>query len=99
MEWLKVEGTQVEKPLELDTTSSPTTVYHRRNIERVEETEEQAAKWVYEEAQQSKEEYEKQQKELDSPLTKLLMQSINEVSAKTEMLQLQIELLGGGIDV
>ena len=35
MEYVLVNGTQTEKPLEVDTESSPTTVYLRRNIKMV----------------------------------------------------------------
>ena len=31
MEWIKREGTQTERPADLDITSSATTVYQRRN--------------------------------------------------------------------
>ena len=34
-DWKKVHGSQVEQPPEFDTASSPTTVYQRRNIQRV----------------------------------------------------------------
>ena len=34
-DWKKVYGSQVERPSEFDTTSSPTTVYQRRNVKRV----------------------------------------------------------------
>lgn len=35
-DWRKVHGSQVEKLSEFDTTSSPTTVYQRKNIQRIE---------------------------------------------------------------
>ena len=35
-DWKKVQGSQVERPAEFDATSSPTTVYQRRNIAQVE---------------------------------------------------------------
>lgn len=51
MNWNEVYGTQNEKPLELDKESSPTTVYLRKDIERVtradEETEESHEYWHY----------------------------------------------------
>jgi hypothetical protein len=34
-DWKKVQGSQETKPAEFDTTSSPTTVYQRRNVQRV----------------------------------------------------------------
>lgn len=58
--WKKVTGCQPNKPDEVDTTSSPTTVYLRRNINQKEITqdEETITVWAYEEAQLTKEEYE-----------------------------------------
>ena len=34
-DWKKVTGTQPDKPEEVDRTSSPSTVYLRKNIEQV----------------------------------------------------------------
>ena len=34
-DWKTVQGTQENKPLELDTTSSSFCIYRRRNIERI----------------------------------------------------------------
>lgn len=42
-----VRGTQPERPLELDFVSSPTTIYWRENIQRIET--EDFAGWEYEE--------------------------------------------------
>ena len=57
--WKNVTGCQPNKPDEVDTTSSPTTVYLRRNIQQKEVTqnEETITVWAYEEAQLSLEEY------------------------------------------
>ena len=49
MEFIHVEGTQAEKPLEFDATTSKTVVYIRKNIERV--TNNDGEFWSYEEAQ------------------------------------------------
>ena len=51
-----------DKPSELDTTSSPTTVYERRNFKEItvpaiEEGEEETKMWEYEERTFTKEEY------------------------------------------
>ena len=55
-DWKKVTGTQTERPEEIDRTSSPSTVYLRRNIEQVEREVEGAdgetqtvTEWQYEE--------------------------------------------------
>lgn len=57
-----VEGFQTEKPKELDTESSRTTVYLRRNIEEVPNTDmngdiADGFHWQYEEARLTKDEY------------------------------------------
>lgn len=59
--WKKVIGS--ERPEEVDRTSSPTTVYLRRNIEQVQKEvdgidgEMQTTEWQYEEMEMSVEEY------------------------------------------
>lgn len=58
--WKEVVGTQPEKPLEVDTTSSPSTVYLRKNIREEERVDAEANitnVWVYDEAQLTPEEY------------------------------------------
>lgn len=64
-DWKKVTGTQQERPEEIDRTSSPTTVYLRRNIEQVEKEVEDSngdvqtvTEWRYEEREMTVEEYE-----------------------------------------
>ena len=49
--WKLVQGSQAEKPSEWDTTSSASTVYQRRNVERVTVTYEDTTTelWQYEE--------------------------------------------------
>ena len=60
--WKNVTGCQPNKPDEVDTTSSPTTVYLRRNIQEAVIGEQMDGTsitgWEYEEAQLTKEEYE-----------------------------------------
>ena len=58
--WKQVTGSQQNRPDEVDTTSSPSTVYLRRNIEQVEITQggETISVWKYDEAQLTREEYE-----------------------------------------
>lgn len=64
-EWKNVAGTQPEKPEEIDRTSSPSTVYLRRNIRQVtRDTEDgfgekrSATEWQYEEKEMTIEEFE-----------------------------------------
>ena len=60
-DWKKVQGSQVEKPQEFDTTSSSVVVYQRRNIERVTIEDEMSGEtyevWEYEERKLTHEEY------------------------------------------
>lgn len=53
MNYIHVEGTQEEKPLEFDATTSRTVVYIRKNIERVEREKDGVTYrgWEYDEAQ------------------------------------------------
>ena len=64
-DWKKVTGTQPERPEEIDRTSSPSTVYLRKNIEQVEKEVEGAdgkmqtvTEWQYDEKEMTVEEYE-----------------------------------------
>ena len=55
-----VTGSQAEKPAELDTTSSVNFVYYRKNIKRIEQTDEQGNTvklWQYDEAKVTRQEY------------------------------------------
>ena len=64
-DWKRVTGTQPDKPEEVDRTSSPSTVYLRRNIEQVTneivtidgETQ-TVTEWQYDEKEMTVEEYE-----------------------------------------
>lgn len=53
MEFIHVEGTQTEKPLEFDATTSKTVVYIRKNIERITKKDDTGSYevWSYDEAQ------------------------------------------------
>jgi len=60
--WIKSQCGYNDKPAALDTTSSPTTVYERRNfteitVPAIEEGEEETKMWEYEERTYTKEEY------------------------------------------
>ena len=59
-EWKTVQGSQETQPAEFDTTSSPTTVYQRRNVQRVTVNNADGTKaelWEYGERTMSREEY------------------------------------------
>lgn len=53
MDWRHVEGTQEERPLEFDATTSKTVVYIRKNIRRVTKEQDGTSHevWEYDEAQ------------------------------------------------
>lgn len=64
-DWKKVTGTQPDKPEEVDRTSSPSTVYLRKNIEQVTREVEGSdgetqtvTEWQYDEREMTVEEYE-----------------------------------------
>lgn len=92
--WHEVHDSRKERPEELDTTSSTTTVYERRNIRQ--ETVEPAAdgqkavtEWVYEQREYTAEEY----AELHSPAIQNIMQAVSG-------LELAVAELGlGGLSV
>lgn len=55
-EWRLIHGTQTEKPLTVDITSSPTHVYERRKIKEWTD-ENETPGWEYEEREFTKNEY------------------------------------------
>ena len=64
-DWKKVTGTQPERPEEIDKTSSPATVYLRKDIKQVEREIEgddgqktTVTEWQYDEKEMTVEEYE-----------------------------------------
>ena len=72
-DWKKVQGSQVERPQEWDTTTSAVVVYQRKNIERitVEDMDGKTAElWQHDEREMSYDEYaviraEAQQEQID----------------------------------
>lgn len=60
-EWKKVQGSQGDMPKEVDTTSSKTLVYLRKNIEQItvydEMTGSSSTLWQYDEATMTRDEY------------------------------------------
>lgn len=60
-DWKTITGSQTEQPAEIDKTSSPTTVYLRKNIEQVEKEDtngEKVTLWQYDEREMTTAEYE-----------------------------------------
>lgn len=85
-EWTRVCGSV--KPSLIDTTSSSTTVYERRNIRKVETPSEEEGvgpdvSWEYEERSYTIDEY----AQLSSPTTKMLMQQMSEIELNIAMLE------------
>lgn len=77
--WKTVKGTMTEEPKTVDMTTSPTTVYERRNIKKVvvkDNENNDVEMWEYEERQMSIEEYEGLQNALETPAMQLVMQAI-----------------------
>ena len=88
-DWRKVQGSQKDKPLEFDTTSSAIVVYQRKNIERVSNTDEMTGEtyesWEYDERKLSREEYalirtELQQQQIDQNIADIAF-----ISAMTDV--------------
>ncbi len=65
--WKNVTGTQSDTPAEVDTTSSPDTVYLRKNIEEctIDMGTQKVSGYTYQEAQLTPEEYEQYKEELE----------------------------------
>lgn len=76
----KVSGSQKTRPLEIDTESSKTKVYLRRNIEEVSVAEDASGTnvhfWEYEEAELSPEEFERYTEEIESAAHKELLEAL-----------------------
>ena len=80
-EWKKVHDSRPERPGEIDTTSSTSTVYERRNIQQ--ETREIGfgenattyTEWVYEQREYTQEEF----SQMRSPATQSIMQAISDL--------------------
>lgn len=93
-EFRTVHDSRTEQPAEIDTTSSATTVYERRNIRQESRVEEMGGEnvtiteWVYEQREYTKEEY--------TQATSLATQSILEALARIEQTTAEIKETGSG---
>ena len=83
------EGSQAEKPLEIDTTSSKIVVYVRRNIERITRpdpmTGAEISLWGYEEAELTPSEFEKFKTEKDIDDLQYQITSVNDSVIEAEV--------------
>ncbi len=91
-DWKKVRDSRTEEPAALDTTSSATTVYERRNIRQETQTHEtdgqtvEITEWVYEQREYTREEY----SALESPSTQAIMQALSEIELSVAELSLNM---------
>lgn len=94
-EWKKITGTQPECPAEVDAASSPTTVYLRRNVKQITQTDENGESvqmWEYEEREMTVAEYSDMIASLESPGTKMIMQSLSALELSMEEIALGLEV-------
>lgn len=94
-EWKKITGTQPECPAEVDAASSPTTVYLRRNVKRITQTDENGESvqmWEYEEREMTVAEYSDMLASLETPATKMIMQSLSALELSMEEIALGMEV-------
>ena len=87
-DWKTVHSTATEKPSALDTTSSSSTVYERKNIEQETTTdpytEQEITQWKYEERTYTKQEYEL----LTGPMMQTIMQNLSDMEVDIMSLSL-----------
>lgn len=92
-EWYQAES--IDKPTEWDTTSSPTVVYQHKDITKQTrkniENEEGYTVYVYKERVMSQEEYISIQAELESPTTKMMMQTLSSIEMNMAIMQEMME--------
>lgn len=101
-EWKKIFGTEQEMPTQLDMVSSPTTIYQRRNIERVERILEDGTKvsgWQREERELTIEEYETMMlmKEIVNDNKEEIVNSVTEFQKNVTIDEYTLQLVEEGI--
>lgn len=93
MEWRKSTGTQTQQPAVLDLTSSPSTVYIRKNITKATVRDAEGVKipvWKYDEAAISRDEYEKNEA-IYSELVVMIEQAASAESVYSDVLLQQAD--------
>ena len=92
--WYKAQA--MEAPTEYDTTSSPTTVYQRKEIKQVivpaMDGEKEQTAYEYMERQMTQGEYSQLQAELESPTTKMIMQELSAIQLQQELITEMMEV-------
>lgn len=95
IKWRTVRGTQPERPEAIDKTSSAAVVYMRKNIHRVEVTEDESAEpilfWEYDEAILTPEQYEEYDREINGTALTITIQHINDLAASQELSDITAE--------
>ncbi|MBR1523931.1 MAG: hypothetical protein IJ641_05705 [Lachnospiraceae bacterium] len=96
MIYKKVESYAETRPPEIDTESSKTKVYLRRNITEVPNSEQEGTEtggthWLMEEAELTKDEYRRYLEQIESPALDLVMQQINDITANQELGDITVE--------
>lgn len=95
--WKAVQDSRETQPEELDTTSSASVVYERRNIKRETvsvgngEEEQAVSMWTYEQRVWPREEFLRMQRDMESPATRAIMQSISELQLEVAMSTVEME--------
>lgn len=103
-EWKMQRGSQRESPEEVDKTSSPTTVYLRRKIERVEILTEgteagTSNEWQYEEMEMSRKEYDQMllMQQVASENTSTIVASVTEFQESKVIDEYTMQLVEEGL--
>lgn len=94
-DWKQITGSQAERPTEVDTVSSPTTVYLRKNITQITKTDDtgrEETMWQYDEREMTVAEYAGYLASLETPATKMIMQSLSAIELGMEEIALGMEV-------
>ena len=94
-EWKQITGSQAGRPAEVDTVSSPTTVYLRKNIKQItkkDESGKEETMWQYDEREMTVAEYADYLASLETPATKMIMQSLSAIELGMEEIALGMEV-------
>ncbi|MBQ2994185.1 MAG: hypothetical protein IJD56_01665 [Peptococcaceae bacterium] len=95
-EWQYVQDSCIEEPAEIDMISSAAVVYERRNVKQEAvktnepDSDTEALIWSYEQREWPREEYLQMQQELESPVTRAIMQSISNLELQIAMQGLEV---------
>ena len=87
-DWKTVHDGAEVQPSAIDTTSSATTVYERKNIRQetrsvgIGDTDATVTEWVYEQREYTREEY----AQMHSPATQSIMQAISDLELSVAMI-------------